>query len=54
MQADGYSLDDKRNPTKENDIPEILQRFHNLKGEVNRERTEQSFLVPFEEIKGND
>jgi len=54
MQADGYSLDDKRNPIKENDIPEILQRYHNLKEEVDRPRTEKSFLVPFDEIKAND
>ena len=54
MKADGYSLDDKRNPTKENDIPEILQRYHNLKDEADRPRTDQSFLVPFDEIKAND
>ena len=31
MQADGYSLDDKRNVTKENDIPDLLQRWKNQK-----------------------
>lgn len=54
MQADGYSLDDKRSPVKENDIPEILERYHNIIGEVDRSRTEKSFLVPLEEIKEND
>ncbi len=54
MQADGYSLDDKRTETKENDIPDILARFNDLDKEKNRKRTEQSFLVPFEEIKAND
>ena len=54
MQADGFSLDDKRSPIKNNDIPDILSRFHNLKAEAERKRTEPSFLVPFDEIKDND
>ena len=53
MQADGFSLDDKRSPVQENDIPDIIARFHDLPGEENRERTEKSFLVPKEEIVGN-
>ena len=53
MKADGLSLDDKRNPVAENDIPDIIARFHNLAVEESRERTEQSFLVPREEIVGN-
>ena len=54
MQADGYSLNDKRAETKENDIPDILARYHNLKKEVKRKRTDKSFLVPFKEIEEND
>ena len=54
MKADGYSLDDKRNEIKDNDIPDLLSRYHNLKDEANRARTDKSFLVPFDEIKGND
>ena len=54
MKADGYSLDDKRSEVKENDIPDIIARFHNLEGEENRERTEQSFFVPKQEIADND
>jgi type I restriction enzyme M protein len=59
MQADGYSLDDKRSPLElekheKNNLPDIIQRFHNLGEEKNRERTEQSFLVPKEEIAEND
>tara|TARA_R110002126_G_scaffold142546_5_gene288467 strand:- start:27601 stop:29076 length:1476 start_codon:yes stop_codon:yes gene_type:complete len=54
MTADGYSLDDKRNEGKDNDIPDILNRYHNLKDEKDRARTDKSFLVPFNEIKGND
>ena len=53
MKADGFSLDDKRTEAKENDIPDIVARFHNREGERERQRTEQSFLVPKEEIAQN-
>ena len=54
MQADGFSLDDKRSPVPENDIPDIIARFHNPDGEKERQRTEKSFFVPVKEIIGND
>ena len=54
MRADGLSLDDKRSPVVENDIPDIISRFRNLEAEKDRERTEQSFFVPKQEIVDND
>ena len=54
MQADGLSLDDKRSPIAENDIPDIIARFKNLDGEKDRKRTEKSFFVPKEDIVDND
>ena len=56
MQADGFSLDDQRQPVKENDIPEIINRFNkrNSDEEKNRARTEKSFFVTKEEIVEND
>lgn len=54
MKADGYSLDDKRSPVKENDIPDIIERFNHLDKEEDRKRTEQSFLVDMKEIIDND
>ena len=54
MQADGFSLDDKRSPVDDNDIPDIIRRFHNLEQEADRKRTEKSFLVPKQEIADND
>lgn len=54
MQNDGLSLDDKRSPIEENDIPDIIQRFHHLDAEMERKRTEQSFMVPKEDIVEND
>lgn len=67
MKADGYSLDDKRNqlgskdeagePVQthdENNISDILSRFSHLPAEVDRKRTDQSFMVPVVEIQEND
>lgn len=54
MKADGYSLDDKRLPIEANDIPDILARFHDLEGEVDRKPTDQSFFVDKAAIVAND
>ena len=54
MQADGYSLDDKRTKIEDSDIDDIINRFSNLENETDRKRTEKSFLVPKEEIIEND
>ena len=62
MNADGYSLDDKRNEIKNNDIPDLLTRWNSLypsgggQGleETQRARTDQSFLVPVQKIQEND
>jgi type I restriction enzyme M protein len=54
MQADGYSLDDKRAEIKENDISDIIARYNQLDLEQSRSRTDKSFLVPFDDIKNND
>ncbi len=53
MKADGFSLDDKRAEISDNDIPDIVERFHQLENEEQRERTEQSFLVPKQELVDN-
>ena len=53
MTADGFSLDDKRSPVADNDIPDIIARFRNLDAEKDRQRTEKSFFVPKAEIVEN-
>ncbi len=53
MEADGYTLNDKREPIPENDIPDICHRFAHLEEEESRKRTEKSFFVPKEEIAEN-
>lgn len=55
VQADGFSLDDKRNPIQANDLPDLLTRWNTLSDtqdstENARARTEQSFLVLKQEI----
>jgi type I restriction enzyme M protein len=61
MSADGFSLDDKRNTLgdggkqshEQNNIPDIIKRFHSRSGESKRKRTEQSFLVQVKDIRDN-
>lgn len=53
MKSDGFSLDDKRTPLSESDIPDIIARFKTLEQEEKRERSEQSFMVPKAEIVAN-
>jgi type I restriction enzyme M protein len=59
MQADGYSLDDKRtvldkDKHETNNLPDIVNRWKKLDSEASRKRTEQSFMVPKDEVKDND
>ena len=53
MTADGYTLDDKRTPIKDNDIPDIIERFNSLDKETERARTDKSFMVTKQEIVDN-
>ena len=41
------------NELTDNDIPDIINRYHNLEQEKDRKRTEQSFFVTKEEIVSN-
>jgi type I restriction enzyme M protein len=55
MEADGYSLDDKRTYVDgKGDIPDIVGRFRNRKKESPTDRKKKFFYVPFDEIKKND
>ncbi|WP_008308266.1 class I SAM-dependent DNA methyltransferase [Leptolyngbya sp. PCC 6406] len=53
MAADGYSLDDKRQPIDTNDIPDIVQRWQRRDPAQNCDRTAKAFVVPREEIAAN-
>lgn len=55
MQADGFSLDDKRAPQPDKtDLPDILARWRNREAESDRQRTDRCFQVPKGEIAEND
>lgn len=51
MQADGYSLDDKRNEVKENDIPDVLEQWRKRDASKESDRTARAFFVPVDEIR---
>jgi type I restriction enzyme M protein len=53
MEADGLSLDDKREPVPQNDIPDILERWHKRKPKKDTDRTAKSFFVHVDEIRQN-
>lgn len=54
MEADGYSLDQKRTAVSENDIPDIVNRFNHRDAETSRTLYDKSFFITKEEIKAND
>jgi len=55
MEADGFSLDDKRTFIDgKGDIPDIIEKFRSHNGEKFENRKEKCFKVPLDEIKEND
>lgn len=53
MQADGLSLDDKRQPVEENDIPDLLKQWRERDIDQDVNRKSKAFFVPKVEIEGN-
>jgi type I restriction enzyme M protein len=51
MQADGYSLDDKRAKIAENEIPDVIAKWKARDPKRATDRTMKAFLVPVEEIR---
>ena len=45
MENDGFTLDDKRTPIEENDIPDIIAKY------TNKEESSKSFNVTYDELK---
>jgi type I restriction enzyme M protein len=54
MQADGYSLDDKRAKIKENDLPDIVEKWKTRKSQTKNNRMAKFFYVEKKEIEAND
>lgn len=53
MQADGYSLDDKRTKVNENDIPDLVEKWQSRKNNVEIDRSLKFFFVNKKEIQEN-
>jgi type I restriction enzyme M protein len=54
MQADGYTLDDKRNKITESDLPDIVQRYKTRDSKKDSDRKQKYFMVPKKEIVENN
>lgn len=53
MEADGFSLDDKRDKITENDIPDVIARWKARDAAKDTDRTAKAFMVPVELIREN-
>ncbi len=53
VQADGYSLDDKRDPVEANDLPDVRARWSARNPKTDTDRKAQAFFVPKAEIVEN-
>jgi len=53
MQADGFSLDDKRSRISDNDIPEIISKWQNRNPQTDTDRKQKAFFIPRKEIEDN-
>lgn len=51
VQADGLSLDDKRNPVEANDLPELVERWKTRDAGKDTDRTRKAFFVSAAEIR---
>jgi len=54
MQADGYSLDDKRTKIDSSDLPNIVEEWKSRNSNTNDDRKAKHFFVPLQEIKENN
>lgn len=52
--ADGFSLDDKRDPVSENDLPDALERWRRRSAKKDTNRTAKHFMVPVADIEAKD
>lgn len=54
VDADGFSLDDKRDAVRENDLPDALERWRRKNAKKDTDRTAKHFMVPVKEIEAKD
>jgi len=51
IEADGFSLDDKREPVSEDDLPDCLSRWRARSPKMDTDQTAKAFFVSAEEIR---
>ena len=51
VEADGYSLDDKRDPIEANDLPDCIAAWRNRDPKRDTDRTQKAFFVPADDIR---
>ncbi|RYZ43916.1 MAG: SAM-dependent DNA methyltransferase [Myxococcaceae bacterium] len=54
VEADGYSLNDKRDAVSENDLPNALACWQKKSAKKDTDRTAKHFMVPVQEIEAKD
>lgn len=53
VENDGYSLDDKRTPIKDDDLPDLVKQWKQRNPKKDNDRAEKGFFVPKAEIAEN-
>ena len=53
VEADGLSLDDKRLPIPENDLPDVVRSWKNRNNEDNTDKSKKHFFVSVDDIRNN-
>jgi type I restriction enzyme M protein len=54
VEADGFSLDDKRDPISQNDLRDALVCWRRRNAQKDADRTAKHFMVPAKEIEANE
>lgn len=54
VEADGFSLDDRRDPVSDSDLPDALACWRKRSAKKDTDRTAKHFMVPAEEIEERD
>jgi len=53
VENDGYSLDDKRTPVKDDDLPDLVKQWKQRNPQQDSDRIKKCFIVPQKEIADN-
>ena len=54
VENDGYSLDDKRTPVENADLPDLIKKWHKRSVRKMKDRTKKCFFVPKADIVANN